>query len=278
MPMLDFGQSLQAAMRAQSLEQEAAAGFKKKGEIEDLRRFLEMARLPVEIVDERHGEPDFLLRDFAGSLIGLEHTTLTARGQKEMHRYLLSGFRRDLQARLRARGLMFRVVLGFVPNQSMISRSKNFRHRTAQRIVELVATKAAQVKQKDLIVLRRPFAQRDADPLRQAGLDNVLTELAVESDLGLSQPEVLISLSSLSSPGLLSDQIERTIRSKEQKLPRYRENIGDTPVWLLIVTGHELSQPARESEITAFFRTKFDRVFLLNANRQRVQQLHTVAP
>lgn len=271
-------QSRRAAMRVQSLEHEAAAGFNRKPELDDLRRFLDIACLPVEVIDDRRAEPDFLLRDFAGALIGLEHTTLTARGQKETHRYLLTGFKRDLQARLRARGLMFRVVLGFAPNQSMISRSKSFRHRTAQRIVELVGAKAAQVKQQDLIVLRRPFAERDSDPLRVAGLDSVLAELAIENDFGLSQPEVLISPPGPSEADLMVDQIDRTIRSKEQKLSRYLENVGDVPIWLLIVTGQDLSHPASEAEVGAVFRTRFDRVFLLKANRQLVEQLRTVAP
>jgi hypothetical protein len=272
-------ESHDAAVRIPSmLQQEAATNYKQTAELEDLRRFLEIARLPVEVVDERHGEPDFLLRDVAGSLIGMEHTTLTARGQKETHRYLITGFRRDLQARLLARGLIFRVVLGFVPNQATISRSKYLRTRTAQRIVEVVAAKAAEVKQQDLVVIRRPFAQRDLDPLRQAGLEGVLAELAIENDLGLSHPEVLVSPTSLNNPGLLVDQIERTIHSKEQKLAQYRENVGDVPVWLLIVTGHELSQAISPSEVTGVFRTSFDRVFLLNANRNRIQQLRTVAP
>ncbi len=245
-------------------------------DLQDLRCFVKVAALPIEIVDERHEEPDFLLRDFCGSLIGLEYTTLTARGQQEANKYSIARFRREVQARLRARGLVFRVVLGLASNQSILIRSKSVRLRTALRIVDAVAMQAPEVKKQDLLVLRHD-PHGDPDPLRQAGLDGVLAEMAIENDARLSEPEVLVSPSSPSTPSSLVNQIERTIRSKEQKLPHYREKVGGIPVWLLIATGHEVPQHLSEPEVTAAFPTSFDRVFLFHSNRSRLQQLRTVA-
>lgn len=256
----------------------ALEGLQRDGDLEDLERFVSLSGLPIDLLEAPQEEPNFLLRDVGGSLIGLEHAALVSQGQQTTHRYAVSHFRRELQARLRARGLVFRVVLALQTEPSTISRSKSLRLKMVLRIVDVIATRAAEVRRHDLLVLRQGGDRRDPDPLRRAGLDGVLLELAIESDPGLSEPEVLISMSGASAPGLLANRIERTIRSKERRLPSYREKLGPMPIWLLIVSRTPPAQRGREPDATTGFRTRFDRVYLLHSHRTQLQELRTVPP
>jgi hypothetical protein len=228
--------------------------LQKDTERRHIELFIELAGLRAGL--EFGDRPDCVLL-LAGRRIGLEHRELCDQDLlwTQPHLKRLSGI---LKAELEARELALHVRVHLPPRSTWLAAHPSRFVPLARRIAGLAGQSGAE---------RMIFGE---DQLAMEGVGLVAVQRLEKGSCATAQIE----------GGPVEDELAHrvleAIRAKEVKLSAYDANLSRC--WLLLVTGDTLTQPMDAMRIEGLdVRSRFDRVYLLDAGEPRLLCLQTAA-
>jgi hypothetical protein len=212
--------------------------------------FLELAGIGATLTD--HEAPDFVLDGPNIARVGLEITSLvdgdlrmSAETRKDAERLAASRLDAPLGVMLAWNG------------DAVLPRP------TAATLAERIAAAAARVRS----------GEQPHSALVAVGLSHEVGSLAVWSEED-AEKGTFVHGSVVTTLRQDAGAIQQCLSDKELKLPRYRESVGGSPVWLVIETGNEAENVVpwllpRD----ATFVSGFDRVYLLDEPVRELRRL-----